>query len=48
MYQVFNMGPEWKFTCLRNMLENLEISKFDVDAQIVGRVEASAEKVNNK
>ena len=46
MYQVFNMGHRMEIYVPQEYAEEIiEISKsFDVDAQIVGRVEASAEK----
>ncbi len=46
MYQVFNMGHRMEIYCNKSIAANLiNISKsFNVDAQIVGRVEASAEK----
>lgn len=46
MYQVFNMGHRMEIYCNPEIAEDLiQISKsFNVDAQIVGRVETSAEK----
>lgn len=46
MYQVFNMGHRMEVYCTPEIAEDLiSISKsFNIDAQIIGRVEASAEK----
>jgi phosphoribosylformylglycinamidine cyclo-ligase len=46
MYQVFNMGHRMEVYVPATIANDIiEISKsFNVDAQIVGRVEASAEK----
>ncbi len=46
MYQVFNMGHRMEIYCKPSIAEDLiSISKsFNIDAQIVGRVEASDEK----
>ena len=49
MYQVFNMGHRMELYCAPEMAEKfIAISKkYGVDAQIVGRVEASEDNVNH-